>query len=144
MSELKGNSKLVVSRLDRLSRKVIDTLKLVDDFKREHKEICITDIGNIHKDGVSKVFVTILASLAEIERENISQRIKELEEEGYYVIKLIKTNKNGIPDVVAIPPNCNVIFSEIKTKKGKVSKLQEYRLKELKKHGVKTEVYRGD
>ena len=76
LSELKGNSKLVVSRLDRLSRKVIDTLKLVDDFKREHKEICITDIGNIHKDGVSKVFVTILASLAEIERENISQRIK--------------------------------------------------------------------
>ena len=76
LSELKGNSKLVVSRLDRLSRKVIDTLKLVDDFKREHKEICITDIGNIHKDGVSKVFVTILASLAEIERENISQRVK--------------------------------------------------------------------
>ena len=76
LSELKGNSKLVVSRLDRLSRKVIDTLKLVDDFKREHKEICITDIGNIHKDGVSKVFVTILASLAEIERENVSQRIK--------------------------------------------------------------------
>jgi len=76
LSELKGNSKLVVSRLDRLSRKVVDTLTLVDDFKKEHKEICITDIGNIHKDGVSKVFVTILASLAEIERENISIRIK--------------------------------------------------------------------
>ena len=76
LSELKGNSKLVVSRLDRLSRKVIDTLKICEDFKKEHKEICITDIGNIHKDGVSKVFVTILASLAEIERENISIRIK--------------------------------------------------------------------
>ena len=73
---LKSGSKLVVSRLDRLSRKVIDTLKLVDDFKKEHKEICITDIGNIHTDGVSKVFVTILASLAEIERENISIRVK--------------------------------------------------------------------
>ena len=75
LSELKGNSKLVVSRLDRLSRKVIDTLKLVDDFKKQNKDICITDIGNIHKDGVSKIFVTILASLAEIERENISQRV---------------------------------------------------------------------
>ena len=75
LSNLKSNSKLVVSRLDRLSRKVIDTLKLVDDFKKEHKDICITDIGNIHKDGVSKIFVTILASLAEIERENISQRV---------------------------------------------------------------------
>ena len=76
LSELKSGSKLVVSRLDRLSRKVVDTLKLIDDFKKEHKEICITDIGNIHKDGVSKIFVTILASLAEIERENISIRIK--------------------------------------------------------------------
>ena len=73
---LKSGSKLVVSRLDRLSRKVIDTLKLVDDFKKERKEICITDIGNIHTDGVSKIFVTILASLAEIERENISIRVK--------------------------------------------------------------------
>jgi len=78
------------------------------------------------------------------EQEIQRKRIKELVEESYYVIKLIKTNKNGIPDVVAIPPNCNVIFSEIKTKKGKVSKLQEYRLKELKKHGVKTEIYRGE
>jgi len=76
LSELKSNSKLVVSRLDRLSRKVVDTLKLIDDFKKEHKEICITDIGNIHKDGVSKIFVTILASLAEVERANISERIK--------------------------------------------------------------------
>ena len=76
ISKSKSGSKLVVSRLDRLSRKVIDTLKLVDDFKKEHKEICITDIGNIHTDGVSKIFVTILASLAEIERENISQRVK--------------------------------------------------------------------
>ena len=60
-----------------MSRKVVDTLKLVEDFKKEKKEICITDIGNIHTDGVSKVFVTILASLAEIERENISIRIKQ-------------------------------------------------------------------
>ena len=76
LSELKSGSKLVVSRLDRMSRKVVDTLKLIEDFKKEHKDICITDIGNIHKDEVSKVFVTILASLAEIERENISIRIK--------------------------------------------------------------------
>ncbi len=75
LSELKSGYKLVVSRLDRLSRKVIDTLKIVDDFKKQNKEVCISDIGNIHKDGVSKIFVTILASLAEIERENISQRV---------------------------------------------------------------------
>lgn len=73
-----------------------------------------------------------------------SKRIKQLEDEGYYVIKLVKTNKNGIPDIIAIPPNCGVLFSEVKTPTGKTSKLQEYRLKELEKHGLRTEIYRGE
>ena len=72
-----------------------------------------------------------------------SKRIKELEAEGYYVLKLVKTNKNGIPDILAIPPNVDVIFSEVKTATGKLSALQEYRLKELDGYGFKTEVYRG-
>lgn len=72
-----------------------------------------------------------------------TKRIKELEAQGYYVIKLLKTNKNGIPDLLAIPPNSDVLFSEIKKPMGRVSPLQEYRLKELKQHGVKTEIYRG-
>ena len=78
------------------------------------------------------------------EQQIQTKRIKELEAQGYYVIKLIRTNKNGIPDIIAIPPNANVIFSEVKTLKGKVSPLQEYRLKELEQYGFKTEVYRGE
>jgi len=77
------------------------------------------------------------------EQQIQSKRIKQLESEGYYVIKLVKTNKNGIPDLIAIPPNCNVLFSEVKTPKGKVSRLQEYRLKELEDYGFKTEIYKG-
>jgi Holliday junction resolvase len=78
------------------------------------------------------------------EQQIQSKRIKQLEDEGYFVLKLIKTNKNGIPDIIAIPPNSNVIFSEVKTPKGKLSKLQEYRLKELETYGFRTEVYRGE
>jgi Holliday junction resolvase len=78
------------------------------------------------------------------EQQIQSKRIKQLESEGYFVLKLIKTNKNGIPDIIAIPPNSNVIFSEVKTPKGKLSKLQEYRLKELETYGFRTEVYRGE
>jgi len=77
------------------------------------------------------------------EQQIQSKRIKQLEAEGYYVLKLIKTNKNGIPDIIAIPPNADVLFSEIKTEKGKLSELQKYRLKELETHGFKTEVFRG-
>ncbi len=77
------------------------------------------------------------------EQQIQSKRIKQLESEGYYVLKLVKTNKNGIPDILAIPPNAGVIFSEVKTPKGRLSKLQEYRLKELEGYGFRTEVFRG-
>lgn len=77
------------------------------------------------------------------EQQIQSKRIKELEAEGYYVIKLINTNKNGIPDLIAIPPNSDVVFVEVKKPDGKLSKLQEFRLKELENHGVKVEVFKG-
>jgi Holliday junction resolvase len=60
------------------------------------------------------------------------------------VIKLVKTNKNGIPDLIAIPQQSDVLFIEVKKSKGKLSKLQEYRIKELKSHGIKIEVYYGE
>tara|TARA_R110000751_G_scaffold3827_9_gene17825 strand:- start:1892 stop:2128 length:237 start_codon:yes stop_codon:yes gene_type:complete len=71
-----------------------------------------------------------------------TKRIKQLEAEGYYVLKLIQTNKNGIPDLLALKDG-EILFSEVKRPSGKLSKLQEYRLKELKEHGFKTEVFRG-
>ena len=73
-----------------------------------------------------------------------SNRIKDLEEEGYYVIKLMKTNKNGIPDLLAIHPEKGILFSEVKRKNGVLSPVQEYRIKELKEKGFKVEVHYGN
>ncbi len=77
------------------------------------------------------------------EQQIQSKKIKELEAEGYFVIKLIKTNRNGIPDVVALHKDKGVKFFEIKTENGKVSKLQQYRIKQLKDYGFTTEIFRG-
>ena len=77
------------------------------------------------------------------EQQLQTKKIKELEEAGYYVIKLLKTNKNGIPDLLALHSSYGIEFYEIKDKKGKVSKLQEIRINELKKNGFKAEVFRG-
>ena len=77
------------------------------------------------------------------EQEIQRKRIKELESEGYYVLKLTVTNKNGIPDLIAIPKDADVLFIECKKGKGKLSELQKYRLKELEKYGFRTEVYSG-
>lgn len=77
------------------------------------------------------------------EQQIQSKKIKELESQGYYVIKLINTNKNGIPDLIAIPPNAEVLFVEVKKPDGKLSKLQEFRKNELESHGIRVEVFKG-
>jgi len=78
------------------------------------------------------------------EQQIQTKLIKELERKGYYVIKLIKTNKNGIPDLIAIPKDSDVEFIEVKRADGQLSTLQDYRIKELNKHGIKAGVYRGE
>ena len=68
-----------------------------------------------------------------------SKIIKRLEADGYYVIKLIKTNKNGIPDLLALKEN-EIYFVEVKGVKGVLSEIQKYRIEELKKNKFKVEV----
>lgn len=60
--------------------------------------------------------------------------IKKLEAEGWYVIKLIKTNKNGIPDLLCLR-NGVAKFIECKEKTDTLKPLQAYRIKELKELG---------
>jgi hypothetical protein len=66
--------------------------------------------------------------------------IKKLEAQDYYVIKLVQTNKPGIPDLIAIPRDSNVEFIEVKRPGKKPSPLQVYRMKELNEHGIKSSV----
>lgn len=77
------------------------------------------------------------------EQQIQAKKIKELEAQGYYVIKLTVTNRPGIPDLIAIPPNSDVLFVEVKTSTGKVSKLQEFRHQELADKGIKVEIFKG-
>jgi hypothetical protein len=69
--------------------------------------------------------------------------IKYYESLGYYVIKLIKTNKNGIPDLLCLKDG-NGFFIEVKSEKGIVSPLQKYRHEELIKYGFETIIQRDN
>ena len=68
--------------------------------------------------------------------------IRKLESTGWFVLKLIQTNKNGIPDLEIIKDG-RVIFLEIKTDTGKVSDLQRYRITELEKYGTEAYLLKG-
>lgn len=59
---------------------------------------------------------------------------KQLEKDGWFVIKLIKTSINGIPDLMALK-NGETIFVEVKQPTGTLSEIQKYRIKELREKG---------
>ena len=67
--------------------------------------------------------------------------IKKLESQGYYVLKLISTNKTGIPDILALKPN-DIKFIEVKGVKTPISELQKYRIKELISFGFDAKIDR--
>ena len=60
--------------------------------------------------------------------------IKWLESEGWLVVKIIQTNKNGWPDL-QIHALGLTIFIEVKSPKGKLSELQKYRHEQLRDAG---------
>jgi Holliday junction resolvase len=88
------------------------------------------------------IFLSTFVKLA-TEQQIQSKLIKQLEKEGYYVIKLSVTNKTGIPDLLAIPSGSDVEFIEVKRPGQKPRPLQVFRIKELNNHGVKATVYDG-
>ena len=74
-----------------------------------------------------------------------SALIKDLESRGYYVIKLSVTNKNGIPDIIALPPGCNAEFYEVKQKGKQPKPIQKFRINEIKRGGFgKAFIHDGD
>ena len=61
--------------------------------------------------------------------------IKNLEKNGYFVINLTRTNKNGIADLLALKENEKPIFIECKEKGETLKPLQKFRGKEIEKYG---------
>ena len=82
LKEFKKGDVLITTRLCRLSRKLLSTLNLIESFKNEGKELIICDLGNVHKDSISRILISVLSMLSEIERENVVHRIKLSKEQA--------------------------------------------------------------
>ena len=68
--------------------------------------------------------------------------ITQLEKQGYFVLKLIKCNKNGYPDLIAVKEN-ETIFIEVKQPDGVLSELQKVRIKELRSRNINVKIWQG-
>ena len=75
-----------------------------------------------------------------LESKRQSKIIKKLTEDGWLVIKLIKTNLNGICDLMALKDG-KTIFIEVKQPTGVLSEIQKIRIKQLKEHGFEVNVW---
>lgn len=63
----------------------------------------------------------------------------ELTKSGWMVIKLMKTNCNGITDLMALRDGVTK-FIEVKKPNGTISELQKFRIKQLRSNGFEAVV----
>lgn len=77
--------------------------------------------------------------MSELESKVQARLIKHYERQGYMVVKLILTNKPGIPDLMLLKDG-TASFIECKREGGKPRDLQKYRIEELRSLGFKVEV----
>ena len=69
--------------------------------------------------------------------------IKIMENDGWFVVKLIQTNRNGIPDLVAHKEG-KTLYVEVKAINGRISPLQAHRITELTKAGIPSFIVRTE
>lgn len=79
--------------------------------------------------------------MAELESKIQARIIKRLEAQGYYVVKLILTNKPGIPDLLLLKDG-KASFIEVKRPGEKPRVLQQYRMNELRGFGFECEIWK--
>ncbi len=65
--------------------------------------------------------------------------IKKYEADGWLVVKLILTTKAGIPDLLLLK-NGKARFVEVKRPNGHPTKLQQYRIQQLRNMGFDVQV----
>lgn len=75
-----------------------------------------------------------------LESARQTQIKKKMEDDGWIVIKLIKTSMNGICDLMCLKEG-EVKFIEVKQPKGVISPIQQYVIDTLRINGFDVEIW---
>lgn len=75
-----------------------------------------------------------------LESSRQTQIKKKLQEDGWIVVKLIKTSITGIPDLLALKDG-KAMFVEVKQPKGVISPIQQYVIDTLRINGFDVEIW---
>lgn len=78
-----------------------------------------------------------------LEKEVEKFLVREVKKIGGISFKFISPGNAGVPDRIVILPSGKVVFVELKTDKGKLTKLQEVQIKKISDLGADARVLRG-
>lgn len=69
--------------------------------------------------------------------------VEEIKKLGGMCLKFTSPSTSGVPDRIIITENGKVIFVELKTEKGRLSKIQKYVTGEMMKRGANVRIVKG-
>lgn len=79
LSALRPGDNVIAAKLDRLFRSASDALTTLEDFKRRNIKLHLLDLGgDVVSNGVAKLVFTVLAAVAEAERDRTRERIVDV------------------------------------------------------------------
>lgn len=78
-----------------------------------------------------------------LEKEVEKFLVREVKKIGGISFKFISPGNAGVPDRIVILPTGKVVFVELKTDNGKLTKLQEAQIKKISNLGADARVLRG-
>jgi DNA invertase Pin-like site-specific DNA recombinase len=78
-ARLQRGDTVVAPKLDRLFRSALDALQTVEALRERGVSLVLLDLGgDISGNGLSKFFLTIVAAFAEVERDRIRERVRQV------------------------------------------------------------------
>src|ERR1700674_103017 len=81
LSHLKPGDSVVVTKLDRMFRSAVDALGILEQLKAFGVSLHMLDLGgDVTGNGISKLVFSILAAVAEAERDRIRERIRDVKQ----------------------------------------------------------------
>jgi DNA invertase Pin-like site-specific DNA recombinase len=79
-ARLQPNDVVIVASLDRCFRSALDALTTIEDFRGRGIRLLALDFGELTEEGVCELIVTVLAAVAEFERELASERVRAIKQ----------------------------------------------------------------